>query len=389
MDTEIKAMQQRLGSNQTRAGDSLQQVLVLALQKRKQMDELARLEQERREQEAKRQSELARLKKEEAERRFKAFEKDLADYREVKKLQVGKALEDQAWQALIKKYPGAAKGIQSGDENSLYTVAKTEFLLGMDVTTNSLDMKFVCIPSGYFLTEIGFDSDQKDDTQMLHQDFLQFITGISEPRQQSLQFNKREFMRRVTISKSFYIQTTEVTQAQWRAVMGSNPSFFKSDNHPVDNVSWNDAQRFISKLNLKEGIKKYRLPTEAEWEYAARAGSAADYCFGDDGGKLAKYAWFEMNTDNKTYPVAQKQANAWSLYDMHGNVWEWVQDWYDADYYAGSHSTDPKGPDSGMGRVIKGGGWNSSALECRFYQRSRFNPGAGRSFIGFRLVREP
>jgi formylglycine-generating enzyme required for sulfatase activity len=145
----------------------------------------------------------------------------------------------------------------------------------------------------------------------------------------------------VTISRPFYIGKYEVTQKQWVIIMGNNPSGFKGGNNPVENVSWNDVQEFIRKLNAKEGTTAYRLPTEAEWEYACRAGSTTKYCFGNDKSQLGQYAWYEKNSDNKTHPVGQLQANAWGLYDMHGNVWEWCEDWYGEDYYSSSPSTDP------------------------------------------------
>ncbi|HLC15756.1 MAG TPA: SUMF1/EgtB/PvdO family nonheme iron enzyme, partial [Thermodesulfovibrionia bacterium] len=140
----------------------------------------------------------------------------------------------------------------------------------------------------------------------------------------------------VTLSQGFFMQTTPVTQGQWKALMGNNPSRFKrcGDDCPVESVSWHDAQKFIEKLNKREGVNKYRLPTEAEWEYAARAGSDTAYCFGDDEARLSEYAWYDKNSDGRTHPVAKKKPNAWWLYDMHGNVWEWSEDWY-GDYPTG------------------------------------------------------
>src|SRR5262249_18504999 len=155
---------------------------------------------------------------------------------------------------------------------------------------------------------------------------------------------------RVRITRPFYLGVTEVTQGQYQAVMGENPSQFKtSDDLPVDNVSWFDAVKFCDRLSERENRKPcylidgdqvsitggngYRLPTEAEWEYACRAGSATAFGFGDDEARLGGLAWFSGNSGGKTHPVAQRQANAFGLYDMHGNVWEWCWDAYDADYY--------------------------------------------------------
>jgi formylglycine-generating enzyme required for sulfatase activity len=156
----------------------------------------------------------------------------------------------------------------------------------------------------------------------------------------------------VKITKGFDIQKTEVTQGQWKAVMGSNPSNFSScgDNCPLENVSWEDVQTFIERLNDKKDGHTYSLPTEAEWEYAARAGTTGDYA-----GDLDEMAWYIKNSGSKTHPVATKKANAWGLYDMHGNVWEWVSDWYGSDYYQNSPNNDPKGPNSGSARVYRGG----------------------------------
>jgi formylglycine-generating enzyme required for sulfatase activity len=141
----------------------------------------------------------------------------------------------------------------------------------------------------------------------------------------------------VRISQPFYLGVHTVTQSQWEAVMGNNPSRFTSNsNRPVEQVSWEDAQAFIGLLNAREEHARYRLPTEAEWEYAARAESTTAYCFGDDHRQLRKYAWYSENAGGQTHPVGILQPNAWGLYDIHGNVWEWVQDWYSA--YAAEQS---------------------------------------------------
>ncbi len=201
----------------------------------------------------------------------------------------------------------------------------------------------------------------------------------------------------VTISKAFELQTTEVTQSQWVAVMGSNPSNFQESencpsefthvsgismcpNNPIEYVSWNDAQAFIEKLNAKADGYLYRLPTEAEWEYAARAGMTGAYS-----GDLDALTWYDGNSGGVTHPVSKKQANAWGLYDMQGNVFEWTADWYGN--YSASQVTDPVGPSSGSSRVVRGGGWFNSAQFCRSAFRRDISPDFRDFRIGFRLMR--
>jgi formylglycine-generating enzyme required for sulfatase activity len=189
-------------------------------------------------------------------------------------------------------------------------------------------------------------------------------------------------VHRVQISKAFWMGKCPVTQAEWEAVMGNNPSHFKGANRPVETVSWEMAQEFLKKLSGK-GEGRYRLPTEAEWEYAARAGTTGRY-----GGDLDAMAWHRGNSGNQTHPVGEKQANAWGLYDMHGNVWEWCQDWYDKDYYRNSPNTDPTGPSSGSVRVLRGGSWEDDARYTRATLRLWYVPGNSNYSFGFRCVRE-
>ncbi len=199
----------------------------------------------------------------------------------------------------------------------------------------------------------------------------------------------------VKIAKAFYMGRYEVTQKQWQEVMGNNPSYFKgyfkSDDLPVEQVSWYDVQQFIKKFNEKEGTNKYRLPSEAEWEYAARAGAISRYSFGDDESKLGDYAWYDPNSNGETHPVGQKKPNSWGLYDMYGNVKEWVQDnWHDSYDHA---PTDSSAWESdyelgGDRRVNRGGSWYEGAGGCRSAQRYPNNPDVRGRDIGFRLVRD-
>jgi formylglycine-generating enzyme required for sulfatase activity/predicted Ser/Thr protein kinase len=185
----------------------------------------------------------------------------------------------------------------------------------------------------------------------------------------------------VTISKPFEMGKYEVTQAQWQAVMGNNPSDFKGCNScPVERVSWDDVQEFINKLNAKNDGYEYRLPTEAEWEYACRAGTTGDYA-----GNLDSMAWYGENSGGKTHPVGTKQPNAWGLYDMHGNVWEWCQDWYGA--YSSNAVIDPTGAISGSYRVFRGGSWRGNAAGLRSAYRGNSSPVYRYDSLGFRLVR--
>ena len=191
----------------------------------------------------------------------------------------------------------------------------------------------------------------------------------------------------VILTKDFSLARHPVTQALWQAIMGNNPSHFKGENLPVEQVSWEDAQEFIMKLNERIEENRYRLPTEAEWEYACRSGSPGSYSFGDEESRLGEYAWYNNNSDQKTHPVGEKKPNAWGLYDMHGNVHQWCQDWY-GDYSPGS-VTDPAGPLSGTLRVNRGGGWRNGAGGCRSAYRSGLVPGSRYSYLGFRLAAFP
>ena len=227
--------------------------------------------------------------------------------------------------------------------------------------TNSIGMGFVLIQAGEF--DMGSPSNEvgRDDNE--------------GP------------VHRVKISNAFYMGKYEVTQKQWRDVMGSSPSNFKGDNLPVESVSWNDIQEFIKNLNEKEGGGKYRLPTEAEWEYSARAGTTTKYSFGDEESKLGDYSWYDANSGSKTHDVGQKKPNPWGLYDMHGNVYEWVQDNLHGDYNGAP--TDGSSWEIGVSslRVIRGGGWLFNAGGCRSAIRRSYDPSLRNNyFLGFRLL---
>jgi formylglycine-generating enzyme required for sulfatase activity len=203
-----------------------------------------------------------------------------------------------------------------------------------------------------------------------------------------------EDQHKVTLTNGYYLQTTEVTQKQWKAVMGELPRYIRkcSEECPVERLSWEDAQTFIGKLNKLEGVDYYRLPTEAEWEYAARAGSLTAFPNGEitDAGcldpRLKEIAWYCGNsTSYPQHPVAQKVPNSWGIYDMHGSVWEWCSDWYSS--YPQGSVTDPSGPPDGIERVIRGGGIADNARTCRSANRLSLGSDIIIDNIGMRLVR--
>ncbi len=253
---------------------------------------------------------------------------------------------------------------------------------------NSLGMKLALIPAGEFLMgSPDADKDAEDDEKPQH---------------------------RVRITRPFYLGLYEVTQEEYETVMGQNPSWFSAQGggsgsvadpdtrrHPVEEVSWNDAIAFCNKLSEREELRPYyrfgageqsggdgyRLPTEAEWEYACRAGSTTHYSFGDDAGSLGEFAWYDGNSGSNTHPVGQKRPNAFGLYDMHGNVWEWCWDGYKKRYDANSLTDDPLGPSQAAVRVIRGGSWCFDPRYCQSADRDGFTPGLRSFNLGFRVAR--
>ncbi|MDK2947891.1 MAG: hypothetical protein PWQ63_1051 [Methanolobus sp.] len=223
------------------------------------------------------------------------------------------------------------------------------------VYVNSIGIEFVLIPSGKFM----MGSKQDATARPVHE---------------------------VTISEPFFLGKYPVTQKEWISIMGSNPSLFKShDNHPVEQVSWDDVQEFISKLNKKEGTDKYRLPSEAEWEYACRAGTTSKYHFGDDESDLDDYGWYSGKT---TYPVGQKKPNPWGLYDMNGNVWEWCEDKWHSSFEGAPEDGSAWGDSSSFLRIDRGGCWSSLSRFCRSALRSANIADDRMGFTGFRILKE-
>ena len=246
-------------------------------------------------------------------------------------------------------------------------------------TTNSIGMKLVYIPAGSFMM------GSKDSAAQLAKEY-----DTKE------EYFKGEFpQHQVCISTGFWMGQTEVTQGQYKSVMNAQPwsgeDFVQEDaNNPAVYVSWDDAVEFCRKLSEQEG-ETYRLPTEAEWEYACRAGTTTRFSFGDSDSSLGDYAWSEHNAyhvdERYAHSVGQKKPNPWGMYDMHGNVLEWCSDWYAEGYNGESPRNDPTGPDTGSGRVLRGGSWSFAPHGCRSAFRYYFTPSDRYGLLGFRVAR--
>jgi formylglycine-generating enzyme required for sulfatase activity len=256
---------------------------------------------------------------------------------------------------------------KAGEEKA---AAEKAAILAGDPITNTFGMTFNNIPAGTFTMGSPETEEGRSDNETQH---------------------------KVTITKTFYMQTTEVTQGQWKAVMGTEPWKFRHDvkegpDYAATYVSWDDAIAYCKKLSEAEG-KTYRLPTEAEWEYACRAGTETRWSFGDDEKALGDYAWYRENAwdigEKYAHQVELKNPNAFGLYDMHGNVYEWCHDYYGDDYYKQSPANDPTGPTSGSFRVLRGGSfyWLHGARDTRSARHDGYDA-AARGLNGFRLVRE-
>jgi len=355
---EIKNAGERKGAP---IRESLEEILELLRQKTDLERRLEEMKSRHKGEEKKRQAEMAALREKERAEYVGAFWDDVSMYEEIVTSPYGREIRAAAWKALAEKYPHASEGLDPGDTEGL--ALKVAFR-GI---TNSSGMQFVYVPAGTF--KMGSPTREK---------------GRDED----------EARYTVTITKSFYIQATEVTQGQWRRMMETNPSYYKDcgDECPVERVSWNDCQAFIRKLNRLENTNQYRLPTEAEWEYACRAGTTKAFA---NGGitesqcgldpNLDLMGWYCGNSGSQTHPVGKKRRNAWGIYDMHGNVWEWCEDWYGP--YPKKNATDPTGPSAGRKKVIRGGSCLNAASGCRSAYRGRDSEfGRGRD-LGFRLVR--
>jgi formylglycine-generating enzyme required for sulfatase activity len=199
-------------------------------------------------------------------------------------------------------------------------------------------------------------------------------------------------LHRVWISRAFYMGKYEVTHEVWKKIMGTDPSWFMGVNRPVETVSWDNCQAFLAKLNaMQKESGQFRLPTEAEWEWACRAGTRTPFCFGDANAGLGEYAWYSANSGDMTYPVGRSKPNAWGLHDCHGNVLEWCSDWwgnYSANPWPGKFrwTRDPNGPAKGVSRVLRGGSWRDSPWHCRSACRSYASTTNRHERYGFRVA---
>ncbi|NLF68658.1 MAG: SUMF1/EgtB/PvdO family nonheme iron enzyme [Candidatus Anammoximicrobium sp.] len=256
--------------------------------------------------------------------------------------------------------------------------------LGVEVESeNSIGIRFVLVPPG----EFDMGSTEAEVAKLLEE-----AKATNQPSWYIERLPGEAPKHRVRITKPFYLAASEVTQSQYERVMGNNPSKFKEDaNCPVEMVNWDEASAFCRKLGElpeeRSGQRAYRLPTEAEWECACRAGTTTTWYSGDEAAGLKEIGWYVANSGGKTHPVCEKTPNAWGLYDMHGNVWEWCQDWWGEGYYATSPLEDPTGATGGSRRVYRGGGWNRDASNGRASDRCGDDPGDRGGNLGFRLAR--
>ena len=326
MDTKIAVMKKDFGATNLGKNDGLLAVLTMVEEKEKQQQRLDEL-----------------LKK-----RQQAIEEDIAVYEKIIYSSSGKDLKETAWKKLVANNPEAAD-LATGNVDVL------KMLLFQKLVEPTTGMEFVWVEGGCFQMGDTF-GEGDDDEKPVHEACVD----------------------------SFGMSSHEVTQGQWQKIMENNPSkFTKGNNYPVEQVSWVDTQDFIRKLNSHTG-KSFRLPTEAEWEYAACSGGKKEkYAGGSD---IDRLAWYDGNSGDSTHPVGTKEPNGLGLYDMSGNVWEWCSDWYGKNYYQQSLRNNPQGPSSGSFRVIRDGCWNGSPWLARCTNRDGFRPGYRLDNLGFRVV---
>ena len=352
LDKKISAMKKRLGSSEVKTDDSLDTMLAMVKQKEEQAKRLELLRKQKKAEQIKREAEIAQLKIEREEKIIIALETEINKYKEIISSEYGKSLKKSAWQVLIAKCPpGWADGVEEGDCMLLLRNPLQRDGTWKDPVTG---MEFVRVPGGCY--QMGSNSsDSYANEKPVH--------GVC--------------------LDGFWMGKYEVTQGQWKKIMGSNPSKFQSgEDFPVEQVSWNDAQQYISKLKQLSG-NSFFLPTEAQWEYAARSGGRDQiYAGGND---IDRVAWYNSNSGNKTHRVGIKAPNGLGIYDMSGNVWEWWEDEYDKNAYSKHDRNNPVVTSGGISRVLRGGSWNFNPGNVRAAIRGRNSADHRNSNMGFRL----
>lgn len=355
LDRQIAEMKSRMGNGAARNSDSLDHIIAMAEQKEVWGNRLEELRRQREAEEKKRIQEISRLNNHSSAKRAAQIKTDLAKYEKVASSRYAQDMKRSAWRSLVVSYP-EAKAVAMGDTKGFLTALGLVSQVTKEPVTG---VEFVQVEGGCF---------QMGDT---------FGDG----------YEWEKPVHEVCVN-DFRIGKYEVTQGLWKRVMGNNPSHFSycGDDCPVEMVSWNDVQEFLQKFSLLTG-KNYRLPTEAEWEYAARSGGKHEKFSGSD--KVDPIGWYSGNSGLKTYTVGAKLPNGLGIYDMSGNVWEWVSDWYQEDYYNWTTcKNDPAGPSEGDGsyRVARGGGWGNVAESVRAAYRYADSPDVRSYALGFRLA---
>ena len=373
LDAEINALRKLLGNLAPDTNDSLDALMALVHQKETQINRLKQLKIKRQKEELLRQREIEQLRDKNQKRLIQGLLDDIAKYKKIVASSLSRERKQTAWKYMSTKYAAWADDLATGDTEGLYFR-----VIG---SVDAMGMKFVYIQPGTFV--MGSPAviyqkkvdpyDNRYHKQRYYKQNKSYYSKKSTGHykykggyEKTVPAKIPSTQRQVTLTKGFYLQTSEITAAQWDAVMKKNP--FNTSRLPATRVSWNEVQKFIQKLNRMAGKNLYRLPTEVEWEYACRAGSTTKYYHGDDEGRLYAYAWYLAGG---THAVQQKKPNAWGLYDMLGNVSEWCQDLFNSD----------------QRRTIRGGSWKYKAGDSHSALRLGRDPGTRADDIGFRMVR--